>query len=211
LRHARLSALALVCLGFLTGCQAGKQRTEILKNTQELKEELRQAREAILSKQQEGMEAAKARDEDLLRLAKAGVSSQQEILTLVKESNTLDKQMTGSLEQTYKELYGVGVDLRAAIGETRLVIAVNNALPLRVHSEIPTAAGTSEVVTELPVGGVIFQSQKISERWWKGLVMKDGEKTPVYFAVQFTKPLRDELTPPTIPSGPAVDAKKPTQ
>jgi hypothetical protein len=101
--------------------------------------------------------------------------------------------MATTLESTFKEIYGVHVDLRNAIGETRVVIAVNNDMPLRVHSEIPSSDGMSEIVDKLPIGAVIFQGQKVTDTWWKGVIIKEGEKVPIFFAAKYTRPLYEAL------------------
>ena len=199
MKHAsRRSVLAVACFATLAGCEAGKQREQILQNQQQLSEDLRTARQELLDKQKTSLknqDASAAREQEMLKVANTGVSNQKQILSLVKDTNSVSHGLTTTLDKVFTEVYGVGVDMRAALGETRIVIEVNNDMPLRVHSEIPSSTMESEVVQKLPTGAVIFRSQKVSDRWWKGMVLKDGEPIPVYFAAQYTKPLRDELTP----------------
>ena len=192
MRYTRLAIVTAACLATLGGCKAGKQREEILANQRQIQEELRKTREEILARHDQ----AKTREEELLRIARAEVTTDEEVLTLSRDTHQTVKQSSIRLEQVYTEVYGVGVDLRSAIGETRVVIAINNELPLRVHSQMPSSRETaSEVVDTLPVGSVIFRAQKVTDSWYKGVVLKQGEQVPIYFAVKYTKPLREELTP----------------
>ena len=186
-----LRPLAIVAaVGLLAGCEAGKQREEMLANQRKQLEELRRAQESRDAIQRAQMEAKK-RDEEIMRIARMGVSNQDQILTVVRDTNKVSKANSGTLEKTFKEVYGLNVDLRQAIGETRIVMEVNDRRPLRVHSELPGQGG--EVVDRLPIGAAIFQAKKVTDKWWRGIVFKDDEQTEVYFAAQYTKPLRDEL------------------
>lgn len=147
-----------------------------------------EAQEKMLANQA----ASAARETEMLQVAKMGVTTQQEILTLSRDTNATTKANTETLDKTFKEVYGVGVDLRSAIGETRIVVEVNNRMPLRVHSQMPGKT-ESEVITKLPVGAVIFQAKQVSPAWWRGIILQEGQKTEVYFAERYTKPLRDEM------------------
>ena len=188
--HRKQLAIAVLCAGALIGCEAGKQRTALLSGQDALRDDLRAAtaqRDAIIAEQN----AAAARDAEFIKIAKMGVTTQEEILTLSRETNSTVKGNSETLEKSFREIYGVGVDLRSAIGETRLVIEINNDNPLRVHSAVPSSE--SEVVTTLPIGAVIFQAKKVSETWMRGVIFQEGQKTEVYFAAKYTKPLRDSL------------------
>lgn len=188
--NRRNSAIAILCAGALFGCESSHHGSEVLANTQAIQEDLRAAkdhRDQIIAEQQ----AAAARDAEFIKIAKMGVSTQEQILTLSRDTNSAVKGNAETLEKSYREIYGVGVDLRAAIGETRIVIEINNDMPLRVHSAIPS--DESEVVTTLPTGAVLFQAKKVNETWMRAVIFEKGEKTEVYFAAKYTKPLRDSL------------------
>ena len=79
-----------------------------------------------------------------------------------------------------------------------MVVEVNNRLPLKVHAEIPKDEMAFEPVAKLPVGALIFQCQKVNDTWWKGVIIREGEKETVYFAVKYTQPIREALTPESI-------------
>jgi len=184
--RTRYWMLASICVSTLLGCGGG-QRDQIIANQDAIQADLRRAHEELL----QGQEEAAKRDREILSVARMGVSNTDQILTLASDTNAAVKENGETLGKAYTEIYGVGVDLRSAIGETRLVIEVNDDTPLRVHSDVPSAEST--VVARMPIGAVIFQARKVTERWWRGVIFQEGEKTEVYFAVNFTKPLREEL------------------
>jgi hypothetical protein len=192
-------AAPVLCIFLVAGCAAKKQRTQILEN----QERMMNQQEKILDNQntsatsdKEFQTAVRQDLGSLLQSAKTTNDNDQKILTLVQDTNTrVSTDITKSLDQIYKEVYGVGTDLRMAVGETRIVVAVNNDRPLKVHGEIPSGAGAENVVTRLPIGSLIFNCQKVTDYWWKGAIIQDEQKTEVFFAVKYTEPLRDTLSP----------------
>lgn len=188
----RRNATLVIACAALTACSTGRKRhEEVMASQAEIKATQRAAAEAQ-EKMLTAQAASAARETEMLQVAKMGVTTQQEILTLSRDTNATTKANTETLDKTFREIYGVGIDMRAAIGETRVVIEVNNRMPLRVHSEMP-GKSESQVVTKLPIGAVIFQSKQVSPAWWRGVILQEGQKTEVFFAERYTKPLRDEL------------------
>jgi hypothetical protein len=152
------------------------------------------------SSNKEFQENAKKDLDELLTNTKASSANDEQILSIVKDTNqqVTDANLAKSLDQIYKEIYGVGMDLRMAVGETRIVVAVKNDQPLRVHAEIPTSATADNIVAKLPIGTLLFNCQQITDTWWKGAILKEGEKVEVVFAVKYTEPLRNNIAPSLI-------------
>ncbi|MFC2171479.1 hypothetical protein ACFLU6_02475 [Acidobacteriota bacterium] len=202
-----LVALLLVSTMIFVGCFGGKDRTQILTTVEDIKAEqqtMKENQEVLLKNQKEAMQTQDQMMtgvQTLLSSSQRTVTMQQNILSLVTDTNskvTNVNSKMGSLEGIYREIYGLGFDVQAAVGETRMVVEVNNTLPLKVHAEIPKADMAYEPIAKLPVGALIFGCQKVSDAWWKGVIIREGEKETIYFAVQFTEPLEDVLTPPEI-------------
>jgi len=196
-------SVILLCLVLLVGCGAKKQRQQILANQDKMmqqQDKIITGQESMSSSNKEFQENAKKDLDALLTNTKASSANDEQILSIVKDTNqqVTDANLAKSLDQIYKEIYGVGTDLRMAVGETRIVVAVKNDQPLRVHAEIPTSATADNIVAKLPIGTLLFNCQQITDTWWKGAILKEREKVEVVFAVKYTEPLRNNIAPSLI-------------
>ena len=98
MKYSKILAVSLGC-AMLLGCQAGKQREQILSNQDRTQQELEKAR-GERAELLGGQEAAAARQAELLRLSQIGVSTTNEILTISKDTNVSTREALAKNAET---------------------------------------------------------------------------------------------------------------